>query len=179
MYRIRGTIEGVAPILFSRWVTDLDAPSGGKHTAESRAAEAALKVYRGTDGLLSLPAWNLKKAIADGCARSGLKDGKRSAAGLLLAGLFIDADPTFGVAEPDLIHAATGKRPARTGGAVIIERPALATGWHLVFAASVVLDRIQPDLIRQSVEACGLEVGIGSWRPEYGRFVLRDWALDK
>lgn len=179
MYRIEGTLEGTAPLLFSRWVTDLDAPTGGKHTAESRAEEATRKVYRSPDGTLVLPAWNLKKAIADGCVRSGLKDGKRSAMGLLMAALFIDPDPSFGVAEPDFMHTATGKRPARTGGAVLIERPALATGWRLGFAASVVLDRVHPDLVRTSVATAGLEVGIGSWRPEYGRFVLRDWTVSK
>lgn len=177
MYRIDVGIEGVAPVLFSRWVTDLEATTTGqKMTPEQRTAEAEQKVYADAAGLF-FPAWNLKRAIVDGCKAANLKDGRKSLAPAVMAAVFPERDPRFGVASFDFMHESTGRRPAKTGGAVLIRRPALDTGWRLSFALNVVVPTIHPDAIRASLEHAGLLVGIGSWRPEYGRFVVRDWAV--
>ena len=177
MYRIEATIEGVAPVLFSRWVTDLEATvTGKKMTKEERDAEATEKVYRDDDGLY-FPAWNLKRAIVDGTKAAGLKDGRKSLAPAVMASVFPEREPRFGVTMYDFMHEATGRRPAKTGGACIIRRPALDTGWRLSFVLNVVIPTMHPDAIRASVETAGLMVGIGSWRPEYGRFVLAEWTV--
>lgn len=179
MYQIEGAVEGVAPILFSRWVTDLEASTTGqKMTPEQRTAEAEQKVYSDADGLY-FPAWNLKRAIVDGCRSANLKDGRKSIAPLVMASVFPENEPRFGVASFDYLHEATGRRPAKTGGAVLIRRPALAPGWRLAFRLNIVMDRLHPDVVRASLDEAGLVIGIGSWRPEYGRFVVRDWSVTR
>lgn len=179
MYHITGSIEGVAPILFSRWVTDLEASTTGQRmTPEQRTAEAEQKVYA-DDGGLFFPAWNLKRALVDGCRSANLKDGRKSIAPLVMASVFPDREPRFGVEAFDFMHESTGRRPAKTGGAVLIRRPALREGWRLAFGLNVVMDRLHPDVIRASLDEAGLVIGIGSWRPEYGRFVVRDWSVAK
>jgi hypothetical protein len=177
MYAVDVTLEGVAPILFSRWVTDLEAPvTGQKITPTQRVEEAEQKVYRNGEGLY-FPAWNLKRAIVDGCGAANLKDGRKSLKPMVMASVFPEPEPLFGTDKFDFMHEATGKRPARTGGAVLIRRPALSTGWHLDFRLNVVVDRLHPETLRVSLEHAGLLIGLGSWRPEYGRFIVREFEV--
>jgi hypothetical protein len=183
MYTIRGTIEVVAPILFSKWTEQASeniktGATGGKFTDDQRMAEAMEKVYRNDSGLF-LPPWNFKKCLLEGTMKAGLKEGRASAAKFFEATIFVQGDLLFGVEEPDFIHETPGRRPPKTGGACLIKRPALNAGWRLPFQLMIVDDRRSPEHIKRAVEEAGLLVGLGSWRPEYGRFVLTEWAVTK
>lgn len=182
MYRIAATLEGVAPILFNRWTDSATAGirtgvTGGKRSESDRSAEALEKVYRNEAGDLIVPGWNVKRCLLDGCKRAGLKEGRASMAPYLFATVFVDGDPSFGVQEPDYVDEKAGRRPARTGGAVLIQRPALKSGWKLPVAFNVVDDRRNPDAIRRSLEEAGLMIGLCDFRPEYGRFIVREWEV--
>lgn len=177
MYSVEAMIEGVAPVLFNRRVRSPDDKSPTPNTVALQMEEAREKVYRDAEGLF-WPGWNLKKAISEGAKRADLKLKRASLGTLLLASVFIDPEPRFG--QSDLtIHEVLGRIPPRTGSQVIIRRPMLAPGWTLRFRATVLDDRHVPDLLRMAVESAGLAVGIGSWRPEYGRFVLREWNVTR
>lgn len=175
MYRITALIEGTAPLLFNRPRNeDIEGSNKGKLSMAQRLAEAREKVYRDDRGLY-LPAWTVKRVLADGCQRAGLKEGRGSLVPYLLAEVFID-EARFVVAE-ESIHEQWGRRPARTGGAMIVRRPMVATGWQVRFSADVLEDRRDPNQIHMALEAAGLKVGIGSWRPEFGRFIVREFAV--
>lgn len=178
MYRITASIEGVAPLLFNRRVTDPDAPAGGKLTDEQKQTEAESKVYRDDAGLY-WPAWNLKRALLDGCKAAGIKNGRASMASLMQAAIFPEQEPRFGKDTFDEMHETLGRVPPRTGAQVTVRRPMLSKGWHLDFGIVVVLDHVRPEPIRTALETAGLLVGIGSWRPDYGRFLVRDWTVQK
>ncbi len=181
MYRIEGTLTGVAAILFNKW-TDAaeksirEGTTGGKFTDEQRSAEAMEKLYQDEQGLF-LPAWNLKQSLLAGCAMAGLKEGKKAMGQFIKAMVFPDESPRFNKTAPDFIHEVPGKRPPRTGGACLIKRPALNAGWELTFGLSVIDPRRSADHIKRSLEEAGMLVGLGSWRPEYGRFVISDWRV--
>ena len=178
MYRIEASIVGEAPILFNRRVTDPDEPAGHKKSLDEKAAEAAERVYRDEHGLY-WPAWNLKRAILDGCRAAGIKNGKASMVPTLQAAIFPEREPRFGVNTFDAIHETLGRVPPRTGSQVTVRRPMLDRGWVLTFGIQVVLDPVRHETIRTSLETAGLLVGIGSWRPDYGRFTVRDWKVTK
>lgn len=181
MYRITGKIKGIAPILFNRMLEGDLEPSNvgskGRITVEARIEEARQKVYRNEQGLF-LPGWNFKQCLLEGCKRSGLKVGRSSLARYLAAAIFPDHELYFGKGEPDFMHEHWGRRPPRTGGACIIRRPALKEGWELSFGLNVVDDRRTPAEIRRSLDEAGLLVGLGSWRPEYGRFLVIEWQVE-
>ncbi len=180
MYRIEGTITGLAPILFNRMLEDeLEPPSGkatskGRVTLKARMKEAHARVHRNENGIF-LPGWNFKQCLLQGCKKSGLKVGRAGLASYLAACVFPDKELYFGKDKPDFIHKHWGRRPPRTGGACIIRRPALNTGWELTFGLNVMDDRRTPGEIRRSLDEAGLLVGLGSWRPEYGRFLITEW----
>lgn len=183
MYRIEGRIRGLAPILFNRMLEgELELAPGktsrGRVSREDRIEEAHQKVYRNEKGLY-LPAWSFKRCLVEGCQRAGLKVGRGSLSPYLMASVFPDKELYFGKDEPDYIHETWGRRPPRTGGACIVRRPALREGWELAFALNVMDDRRTEGEIRRSLDEAGLLVGLGSWRPEYGRFIVIEWQVTK
>lgn len=175
MYRVDGMIEGVAPILFNRPYTE---PASTK-TEEARKATAAReRLYVGPDGLF-MPAWTFKKMLCvDGTSMAGLAIKRKPLRQFLLPALFMDGDPLFGVEKADFLHEVWGRVPPKRGAMVKIWRPALETGWHLTFGFRVLDDLVDADQIRQALDVAGIKVGLGGWRPEYGRFIVREWTVD-
>ena len=183
-YTIQGTVEGVAPILFNAFSEDATeklraGTTGGKFTDEQRVAEAMQKIHRDSNGGIGWPSWNFKQCLIEGCKRAGLREGRSSMAPFIAATVFVDGERTFGVESPDAIHEVAGRRPPKTGGAVLIKRPMLKAGWRLPFVLSVLDDRRSPDHIRTALGEAGMLVGMGSWRPEYGRFVVTEWNVER
>lgn len=181
MYEMRVVVEGVAPFLFNR-MTEAAAESfksgqtGGTKTNDQRVEEAKDKVYLDSHGLF-LPAWNIKRGILDGAGKTGMKWNKRALWQHLSAMLFIQDVGRFTRAgiplkEADGLSQVPGRTPPKRGVATIVRRPVLTAGWQLRWSMSILDDGIDPKLVRASVEALGLQVGLGSWRPEAGRFLV-------
>lgn len=191
MYTIHMMLEGVVPMLFNGWseqaLIDLeDKKTGGKKTIAERHAEAQERIYWRNDegkaaappipvdGTVRLahvrpPLGALKEAVLLACSRAGLKEGKTGLDKFLEATLFPDPEAEF---EPvnTFMHRVWGRVPPRTGAAAIIRRPAIEAGWRLPIALHVTDDLRDPTRIVEAVMEAGRLVGIGSWRPEYGRF---------
>lgn len=181
MYTINGVIKGDAPILFNKMVDSsvLDSGVTGAQPTDAagRLAEAELKVHRGANGDLVAPPWMFKRVLLDGARQSKLKVGKTSLYMLVNAYVFLNTEPSFGVKDRDFIHEHVGRIPPRTGKAAIIRRPALDTGWTLRFTLSVVNDSLPPSALKDALSVAGSLVGMGSWKPEYGRFVVTEWSV--
>lgn len=181
-YTITATIEGIAPILFNAPSLDMLKPSGKRSkTDEERDTEAMKRCYRNGSGLY-LPAWNMKRCILDGIQSLDLR-----VAGNKNKRLWKVAQPVmflqppeipFDAEEPDFLHRCPGKNA--DGSATIVRRPAMNEGWHLTFEIRI-LDPsvILPDTLRDVLQASGERVGLGGWRPEYGRFIVTDWNVEE
>jgi len=184
MYQIKGTIVGVADILFNRMTEETEnslrtGKTGGKFTDEQRQVEAMGKYHKNADGKAVIPGWMFKKVLSEGASKGGLKEQKRSLAPYILATVFVNGDVVLKPSAPNYIHETTGKRPPRTGGACLIKRPGFRAGWEAKFILNIIDDRRDADQIRRALEEAGILVGIGSWRPEYGRFIVKDWEVIK
>ncbi len=184
MYQIKVTIEGIAPILFNRFTDEQKEAletrrTGGTRTKEDSKKEALTKVYRNDAGLYC-PSVNIKKTFLNGITKGNIKEGRSSARPYLEATVFIQpSEVPFNVDEPDFIHEITGRIPPKTGARVIIRRPGLKEGWKLSFTLVVVDDRRSAESIRRGFEEAGLLVGLCDGRPEYGRFIVKDWQVIK
>jgi hypothetical protein len=178
MFTVKGRIEGIAPFLYNRMIDPsvLDSGvSGAPQTKAERVAEASQRVYRNGHGLY-VPAWNFKRCLLDGAKKGKIKISKTGLYDLLYATAFVQGDPVFGKDDPDFIHECVGRIPPKRGAAAIIRRPALSPGWSLPFELLIADDRIPPESIRRALETAGLLVGIGAWRPEYGRFIVKEFS---
>lgn len=181
MYRINGTIEGIADLLFNApppvEEEEQDRKTKkhpSKMTVAENRADSMKRLHQNGHGI-HLPPGGFEKALLDGANLAGLKDGKRSLSTLLKATVFLEEDPTLGCEKPDYIHEKQGRVPPRTGAMVVIRRPAMNTGWTATFSLVVTTDRIVESDVRLALETAGMLVGLGGWRPRYGRFKITEW----
>lgn len=84
----------------------------------------------------------------------------------------VDVEPgkiPLGRGDCDYVH----KEYLRRGRApVLVERPAFKKGWEVEFNLVVSQDEISPDRLEEILEYAGQLVGIGDWRPRFGRFEI-------
>ena len=177
MYDVAVVLEGIAPILFNRYVEP--PPGGGKLSEAQKQQEAEDRVYRDDDGLY-LPPWNVKRVMLDGVKAAGIKRGRASALPYIAATVFVEPLPRFeGKTKYDRMMVTNVRIPPKTGAMTAKGRPLLETGWRLAFVLHVLDDDRTPDSLRTAFDAAGVYNGIGSWRPEYGSFVVADWKPTK
>lgn len=182
MYRITGTIRGLAPILFSAPTAATlrtlggGGGGGGKPSQEEREAEPFEKVHRDGRGIV-ITRQMFKRCLLEGCRKAVIKEGRASAESYFKATVFVQSDLPLGKDEPDEILQVFGRRPPGPKGAgVIIRYPMFTEGWSAPFELLVVDDRRAVADIRKALDEAGLLVGLGSWRPEYGRFRVTEWS---
>ena len=183
MYHIEGSIRFIADVLFNKPTAAVLASTesgqrGKKKTIEQKIEQTAEMVHRNGKSII-LSRDSFKQSLLAGSKLAGLKMGKQSLYPMLNALVFPE-DLDFGKEEPDYIHTHHGRIPPRTGALVIIRRPAFKAGQEIKFKLLVAANTIEEDQIKIAIETAGLLVGVGSWRPKYGRFQLSSWkVLDK
>ena len=136
------------------------------------------------DTSLYLPPWTMKRLLLDGAFTGRLKIGKTPLHKLVAAMVFVQGPARFMrdgayIVERDYLHKVPGRQPPKKGGMAIIRRPALTLGWQLTATLAVLDDNLPPDPLRDALAIAGLRVGVGSWRPEHGRFIVRAWTLQR
>lgn len=184
MYKIKGTLQGTSDLLFNKMTDDdidkiINRTTGGNITDETYKKAAEGRIHIDENGNCIIGKWMFKVTLAGGARAGKVKEGRGNIAPTLIATVFVDGDIAITPQKFDYIHAVPGKRPPKTGGACMIYRPAFRTGWTADFVLNVVDDRVSPDKIRLSLEEAGIRVGIGSWRPEFGRFIVTNWEVTK
>jgi hypothetical protein len=175
MLTITGQIEGVAPLLFSRPYSDLEGP-GGKPSPEEKAMEAFNRLHRDEQGAY-IPSNMFKQSVLAGAKAGNVKNGRASYATLLEATMFTRGQLYLGKDTYDEVFEHWGRRPPGPRGAAIMLRyPLFRVGWTAQFTLVLTQgDKHTVEAVRQSLEAAGMLVGLGSWRPEYGRFIVTDF----
>lgn len=172
MYKINVTLEGTAPFLFNKYL-----PSDSKKRPESEYMEIAKGRAYSDDHGIFVPQWTLKRVLQDGIKGAGIKEAKKSIAPAVVATTFLEAPGRFQKPDVDFVHTCMGRVPPRTGAMVAIYRPAMDVGWLLSFTYIVLDASRDPGQLHDAMIHAGPFVGIGSWRPEYGRFIIRNWDV--
>lgn len=176
-------IEGIVPILFNRFTDEAQKDMEGatarmKKTREELIKQAEGKVYRkpGIDEI-GIPADNIKKCILEGCKQAGVKLGKKSAEPFLRAGLHLKEDfvPIKGKYTFDGIHECSGRIPPRTGARVILFRPYVDSGWEASFRLVKLDTMFSWKTVEAAIQRGGIGIGLCDHRPEYGRFILKNF----
>ena len=172
MYRVEVQIKLIADMLFNRMTPETEeiittGETGGRTSVEKKIAAAHQKLYRNGNGLV-VPRHMLKSVILAGCGMAKLKHGKSALWKYLKPTVFVENDAELGIGEPDYIHQSIIFK--KDGKAVAEYRPAIKVGREFGFRLVVYDDNITLKQIRAAIEAAGIYCGIGSFRPEYGRF---------
>jgi len=180
-YRISVTIEGVAALLFHRWDCDEVAAKAkaAKGSVGKKTDNPESFVYRLANHHLGLPGEYLRQSIINAAKfKQDPRSPRKSAMDLYKACVqSLSEVADLGVKDWDYLDR---RRVVIQRNAVTRIRPALHPGWK----ATVILLVTMPNYIsaHQLIETIGLSgqlIGVGDFRPTFGRFITKHWDVLK
>ena len=104
---------------------------------------------------------------------------------LFRAAVFVSPEQIkHGIAVPDELTTDgdaplyLDMRPVVVNRARVVRiRPAFKPGWSLDFEIEVLDDQLHPELIHDILMLAGKTVGIGDFRPKFGRFMVTQFDI--
>lgn len=171
-YRVEVTIKGDSDILFHRWnVEEIDVKAkAAKGSAAKKSDNVESYVYRNDDGHLCLPGEYLRQAIIHAAKfKQDPRSPRKSAMDLFKAAV-VSLTPLadLGVKEWDYEHRC---RVTIQRNGITRTRPAMKAGWTAKVQLMVNLpEYVNESLLRGVLVDAGRLIGVGDFRPSYGRF---------
>jgi len=171
-YPVRVTIEGSADLLFHRWNADAidEKAKSAKNSKSKKTDDVESYVYRNEKNELSIPGEYLRGSIINAAKfRQDPRSPRKSAMDLFKAGIVVISPmASLGVKDWDYLDR---RRVTVQRAGINRTRPAMRFGWKATFDLMVVLpEYIDRGLLRETIESAGRLIGIGDFRPTYGRF---------
>lgn len=172
-------ICGAADYLYHRWNCEsVEAKAkAAKGSAAKKSDDIESYVYRLDDGALAIPGEQLRMSIIHAAKfRQDPRSPRKSAMDLFKAGVIV-LTPLAPVGKEtwDYLHKC---RVVIQRNAVTRTRPALKTGWEAEFDVQINLpEYIEPSTLNEVVANAGRLLGIGDFRPTYGRFQVTHFQL--
>lgn len=173
------TIVGIAPLLFHRYnVESVKSKAGAaKGSEEKKTDDVESYVWRNAKSQLCLPGEYLRMSVINAAKyRQDPRSPRKSAMDLFKAGL-VSLTPlaSLGVKDWDYMDE---RRVVVHGSAIPRSRPAMKEGWQAVFQMQVLLpEYIDANLLNDVIQSAGKLVGVGDFRPTYGRFVVTGFKV--
>jgi hypothetical protein len=166
------TIEGAADILFHHWNCESVAAkaAASKNSKAKKSDDIESYVYRNDERMLAFPGENLRQAIIMAAKfRQDPRSPRKSAMDLYKAGVVaLTPLASFGVKKWDYEDA---RRVTIQRSSITRIRPAMKKGWRLDFEFLINLpEYIEANDFREVIESAGRLIGVGDFRPTYGRF---------
>lgn len=187
-YAVDITIRGAADILFHRWQSDaVEAKAAAaKGSKAKKTDDVESYLWRDEVGRVCLPGEYLRGAIAgpNGAAkyRQDPRSPRKSALDLCKSGVV----PLTGLAPLTKVTGEVAstwdyldrRRVTVQRAGVTRERPALLAGWTASIVLQVLLpEYIGPEFLHDIVIDAGRLVGVGDFRPTFGRFHVESFAV--
>lgn len=165
-------IKGSADYLWHRWnVEAVEAKANAaKGSKAKKTDDVESYVYRTDDGELAIPGEQLRMAIINAAKyRQDPRSPRKSAMDLFKAGVVVLTPlSSVGKADWDYLHKC---RVVVQRNGITRTRPALKVGWEVEFDIQINLpEYISPADLNEVVANAGRLLGIGDFRPTYGRF---------
>jgi len=154
--------------------------AAAKGSKAKKSDDVASYVYRNEDGYICIPGAYLHGAIAgkQGAAkyRQDPRSARKSALDLFKAGVVVLTElASLGSTEWDYLDA---RRVTVQQSGITRVRPAFLAGWGAEFDLQVLLpEYISPQMLHGVIQDAGRLVGIGDFRPTYGRFAVTRYEV--
>lgn len=167
-------IAGVADLLMHRWNCEaIEAKAGaGKNTKAKKMDDVESYVYRMDSGNLGLPGEYLRMAIIGAAKfKQDPRSPRKSAMDLYKAGVVALTNLSdLGVKNWDYLDK---RRAVIQRAGINRVRPAMKSGWRLSVDFQVNLpEYISPEDLNDTIAMAGRLIGIGDFRPTFGRFQI-------
>lgn len=184
MKKFKVTIKGISPLLQARHpspeeeekITGLSQGNkkrrklSDKEQYEMHAFKLKGKYYQ--------PSEQIEAAMTKASVNFKM-DGKKTFKDVIKGGIFVDPPQIIHKKKKFIMDACWGRNPS-TGGAIWVVRPRIDE-WELELNINLLQDeRISSEQLKEILVYAGLYVGIGAWRPKFGRFeVIKFEEVDK
>lgn len=171
-YAVSVTIEGSADFLFHRWNNEAVAEkaASAKGSKAKKSDDVESYVYRNEKGELCVPCEYFRQAVINAAKfRQDPRSPRKSAMDLYKAGLVSLTNlSSLKVKDWDYIDQ---RRVTVQRNGLTRSRPAMKAGYRLDFDLLVNLpEYINMVDLRETIESAGRLIGIGDFRPTFGRF---------
>lgn len=182
-YVVEFTLEGVCPILFHRWNNEAVAEKGKakKGSAAKKSDNVESYIVRNDKGEVCLPGVYVYGAMCDkknGAAkyRQDPRSPRASAVKLFQAATSpLTELASLGKAEWDYLDE---RRVVVQQAGITRQRPAFNAGWRASFQFVVNLpEYVSHDFFLDVLTLAGRVVGVGDFRPTYGRFQVVEFKV--
>ena len=173
-YSVKVTIEGAAPLLFHRWNVEAVAEKAkaAKGSKAKKEDNVESYVYRDEKRHICLPGEYFRQAIIHAAKyMQDPRSPRKSAMDLFKAGLVVLTDyASLGKSEWDFLDQ---RRVTVQRNGLTRVRPAMHKGWRATVELQVLLpEYITREILNAAIQNAGRLVGVGDFRPTYGRFQI-------
>lgn len=175
----RVQIEGVADYLFHRWNCEAveEKSKAAKGSKSKKMDDIETFVYRDDHGFLSVPGEQLRMAIINAAKfKQDPRSPRKSAMDLYKAGVVIlNPFASLGIKKWDYEDK---RRVVIQRNSISRTRPAIKAGWQATFDIQVILpEYISGHDLYETIAMAGKLLGIGDFRPSFGRFHIIDFKI--
>jgi len=174
-------IEGTADLLFHAWNTEAvdEKAKAAKGSKAKKTDNIETYVVRNDDGVICLPGEYLRGAIINAAKfRQDPRSPRKSAMDLYKAGV-VSLTPLAPLGKSTWDYEHRGRVVVQRS-AVTRTRPAFKAGWRAEFDLLVNLPEYIPAAeLHEVINAAGRLVGVGDFRPTYGRFVVSRYTSSR
>lgn len=184
-YTVSVTIEGVADLLLHRWNCEgvAEKSRAKKGSAQKKTDNLESYVWRDSDGIICLPGEYFRQAIITAAKyHQDPRSPRKSAMDIFKAGVvsqtvlapIVAAKARHGSKEWD--YEDTRRVVVQRAG-VNRTRPAFRVGWRATIdLMTLTPEHIGETWLRAVVSQAGQLVGMGDFRPTFGRFHIVQWT---
>jgi hypothetical protein len=173
-YTVAVEIEGTAPFLFHRWSVEAVAEKAkaAKGSAAKKSDNVESYVYRDAKGNLAIPGEYIRQSIINAAKyRQDPRSPRKSAMDIFKAGV-VSLDELCSLGFKDWAYLDQRRVMIQRNG-VTRQRPAIEAGWKItVHLLCNLPEYIPPSMLHSVLTDAGRLIGVGDFRPTYGRFQI-------
>ena len=178
MKKVKVKIRGIVPLLQNRFVGEEEETASERIGVIERSEEWKQALYFDEKIGVYEPSEHIWGAMIKAAGNFQIPGrGKKTYKDLIKSGIIIEPDKIpFGKREPDGID----KRPVVVRGSRILrQRPMMKDGWELSFTINILEEQLPVEAVKKILEYAGRCVGIGDFRPRFGRFEVEEFKEEK
>lgn len=176
MRKFEVEVEGISPLLQARHLTPKEMEVVTKREESNKKTKKLtekeqydLHAYK-TKGKFYQPSEMFEAAMVKAATNFKL-EGKKTYKDVMNGGILIEPIEIIHKNQKFEMDARWGKNPT-TRGAIWVVRPRIDK-WQLKFTLNLLQDeRVSSETLKDILAYAGLYVGVGGWRPKFGRFKI-------
>jgi hypothetical protein len=178
-YIVEFTITGVSDVLFHRWNSEAveEKAAASKNSKGKKSDNVESYVYRDAQNNICLPGEYIRQAMINAAKfRQDPRSPRKSAMDLYKAGIATETLlASLGTKKWDYLDK---RRVTVQRAGINRVRPALSKGWTATFQFIILLpEYISKDDFHAVLTNAGKLIGIGDFRPTFGRFNVVNFRI--